>query len=107
MYDMSMECTDYIAVDETSGIVKGLKGAAIINRLSRITAEIYTIRLIHKNGVAYVAGSASALAWIVLRNPLAAVWSLVYYEGSHAPNFPRKRAVGIIKTVPHGSGFKY
>ena len=95
-----MKRTDCVEADGISGFVKGLKGAAILNRLSRVTSEIYTIRLAYRNGFAHVAGTGAALAWIVFRNPLAAVWSLVYYKGSPSPNSPRERVVGLIKTVP-------
>jgi len=94
-----MECTDYVEADGISGFVKGLKGLAILNRLSHVTYEIYTIRLVYRNGFAHVAGTGPALAWIVFRNPLAAVWSLVYYRGGPSPNSPRERVVGLIKTV--------
>jgi len=44
-------------------------------------------------------GSRAALAWIVLRNPRAAVRSLIDYEKSHTPNFLYEQAIRKIKIV--------
>jgi len=80
--------------------LSGFKMAPVVNLPSRIKGEENsTIRLLHGDAEAYVVGGRAALAWIVLRNPRAAVRSLIDYHKNHTPNFLYEQAIRKIKIV--------